>query len=48
MLETEENLTWIAFEVGCASPAHFSVLFRGVTGESPSRWRASARRDGKR
>ena len=38
------SLTAIALEVGCASPQHFSALFRRLTGESPSAWRASRRR----
>jgi len=37
-------LTTIALEVGCASPQHFSALFRRVTGESPSAWRAKSRK----
>jgi AraC-like DNA-binding protein len=37
------SLTTIALEVGCASPQHFSALFRRLTGESPSAWRASRR-----
>jgi AraC-like DNA-binding protein len=40
LLGTSDNLTAIALEVGCASLAHFSALFRKVTGESPSAWRA--------
>ncbi len=44
MSETDASLTAIAFEVGCASPAHLSVLFRKVTGESPSEWRRAHRR----
>ena len=37
--ETDANLTQIARDVGCASLASFSGLFRRATGESPSRWR---------
>jgi AraC-like DNA-binding protein len=37
--ETDKSLTTIAAEVGCASLASFSGLFRRATGESPSRWR---------
>jgi AraC-like DNA-binding protein len=37
------SLTAIALEVGCASPQHFSALFRRLTGESPSAWRARAK-----
>jgi AraC-like DNA-binding protein len=38
------SLTAIALEVGCASPQHFSALFRRITGESPSAWRARSKR----
>ena len=37
------SLTTIALEVGCASPQHFSALFRRITGESPSAWRARSK-----
>ena len=40
LVETDASLTHIAFEVGCASLHHFSLLFRKVTGETPSQWRA--------
>ena len=39
LLSTDEPLTRIALEVGCASLQHFGVLFRKVTGEAPSAWR---------
>jgi AraC-like DNA-binding protein len=39
MLASEENLTAIALEVGCASLQHYSALFRRLTGVSPSTWR---------
>jgi AraC-like DNA-binding protein len=39
LLDSDASLTTIAFEVGCASPQHFSQLFRKLTGESPSTWR---------
>jgi AraC-like DNA-binding protein len=39
LLGSDASLTTIAFEVGCASPQHFSQLFRKLTGESPSAWR---------
>lgn len=39
MLESDEPLTAIAYDVGCASPQHFSALFRQVTGQSPRAWR---------
>jgi AraC-like DNA-binding protein len=38
--ESNTPLTAIAFEVGCATPQHFSTLFRRLVGESPSAWRA--------
>ncbi|MCA9593539.1 MAG: helix-turn-helix transcriptional regulator [Myxococcales bacterium] len=44
MLDSEEPLTTIAMEVGCASLQHFSALFRRHTGESPSAWRESHKR----
>jgi len=37
--ETRSPLTEIAYDVGCASPQHFSALFRRVVGMTPSRWR---------
>jgi AraC-like DNA-binding protein len=40
LVETESPLTEIAYDIGCASPQHFSTLFRRVTGETPSAWRA--------
>ncbi|HMJ11872.1 MAG TPA: helix-turn-helix domain-containing protein, partial [Polyangiaceae bacterium] len=39
MLASEDNLTAIALEVGCASLQHYSALFRRLTGVSPSTWR---------
>jgi AraC-like DNA-binding protein len=39
LLQSDASLTTIAFDVGCASPQHFSQLFRKLTGESPSAWR---------
>jgi AraC-like DNA-binding protein len=42
--DSELSLTAIAFEVGCATPQHFSTLFRRVAGEPPSAWRERARR----
>jgi AraC-like DNA-binding protein len=38
--ESESPLTEIAYDVGCASPQHFSTLFRRVVGTPPSTWRA--------
>lgn len=40
LLESDSALTEIAYDVGCASPQHFSTLFRRVTGQVPSAWRA--------
>jgi len=37
---TEHSVTEIAYHVGCASPQHFSVLFRKRLGMPPSAWRA--------
>lgn len=44
LAETSAPLTEIAYDVGCASPQHFSTLYRRVTGESPSAFRLSASR----
>jgi AraC-like DNA-binding protein len=44
--DSDAPLTEIAYDVGCASPQHFSKLFRRVMGKSPSKWRASAPRGG--
>jgi AraC-like DNA-binding protein len=38
--ETASPLTEIAYDVGCASPQHFSTLFKRVVGCAPSVWRA--------
>ena len=43
LLESDAKLTSVAVEVGCASLQHFSSLFRKLTGESPSAWRARHR-----
>ncbi len=40
LVESTSAVTEIAYDVGCASPQHFSTLFRRVTGETPSTWRA--------
>jgi AraC-like DNA-binding protein len=40
LLESDSPLTEIAYDVGCASPQHFSTLFRRVTGQVPSAWRS--------
>jgi AraC-like DNA-binding protein len=39
LAETDSSLTEIAYDVGCASPQHFSTLFRRVAGQTPSAWR---------
>jgi AraC-like DNA-binding protein len=44
LLDGDASLTTIALEVGCASPQHFSQLFRRLTGESPSAWRTKSRK----
>ena len=44
LLESDAKLTAVAVEVGCASLQHFSGLFRKLTGESPSAWRARHRK----
>jgi AraC-like DNA-binding protein len=43
LLETRASLTAVAIDVGCASLQHFSCLFRKITGEPPSAWRARRR-----
>jgi AraC-like DNA-binding protein len=43
MARTQKSLTEIAYDVGCASPQHFSVLFRRHIGVPPSAWRAQHR-----
>lgn len=40
LARTAMTLTEIAYDVGCSSPQHFSVLFRRLTGMPPSAWRA--------
>ena len=40
LVETASSLTEIAYDIGCASPQHFSALFRRVVGMPPSAWRA--------
>lgn len=39
LIERDALLTEIAYDVGCASPQHFSRVFRRVIGTSPSAWR---------
>jgi AraC-like DNA-binding protein len=48
LAETESPLTEIAYDVGCASPQHFSTLFKRVTKQTPSAWRATRRRRARR
>lgn len=43
LADTDSALTEIAYDVGCASPQHFSTVFRRVVGQSPSTWRARSR-----
>jgi AraC-like DNA-binding protein len=38
---TDMKITAVALEVGCASSQHLSALFKRMTGESPSSWRAA-------
>jgi AraC-like DNA-binding protein len=40
LAETNAKLEVIALQVGCSSPSSFSRLFRRLTGESPSDFRA--------
>jgi AraC-like DNA-binding protein len=39
MRDPDRKLSDVAREVGCSTPSTFSVLFRRVAGETPSRWR---------
>jgi len=43
LVESDSSLTEIAYDVGCASPQHFSTLFRRVVGARPSAWRTKHR-----
>lgn len=43
LTETDRKLTAIATDVGCASLQSFSTMFRRVTGETPSEFRARTR-----
>ncbi len=43
LADTDAKITAIALEIGCATPQHFSALFRKTTGETPSAWRARRR-----
>ena len=42
LLETKLSVAEIGSAVGYISPAHFSHLFRKITGISPSEWRTKA------
>lgn len=42
LIAHDATLTAVAYDVGCASPQHFSALFRRVVGEAPSKWRQRA------
>lgn len=44
LVDTDEKLTAVALEVGCATPQSFSAMFRRATGETPSAYRARHRR----
>ena len=39
LADTASPITEIAYDIGCASPQHFSALFRRVVGVPPSVWR---------
>jgi AraC-like DNA-binding protein len=43
LVDTDSQLTEIAYDVGCASPQHFSTLFKRVAGMTPSAWRTRRR-----
>ncbi|WP_146171566.1 AraC family transcriptional regulator [Luteibacter sp. OK325] len=43
MLSTDQPLSEIALACGMADQPHFSNVFRRMTGETPSRWRAEHR-----
>ncbi len=42
LADSDEPVTRIALDVGCATPQHFSTLFRKATGLTPSAWRKQA------
>jgi hypothetical protein len=42
MLESDEKLDHIAYQLGC-SASSFSVMFRRIRGESPAAWRTMRR-----
>ena len=39
LADTDSPLTEIAYDIGCASPQHFSTLFKRVAGQTPSAYR---------
>lgn len=41
LVETNDSLAVIAYAIGCATPAHFSDLFRRVRGVTPTQWRTT-------
>lgn len=43
LVDTDRKLDAISREVGCASASHFGALFRQLTGETPSEFRARRR-----
>lgn len=43
LVDSDDKITAIALEVGCGSSQHLSSLFRKMTGETPTEWRASHR-----
>lgn len=44
LIDSDAPITQIALEVGCASPQHFSALFRRLTGATPSAFRTRHKR----
>jgi AraC-like DNA-binding protein len=43
LVDSDDKITAIALEVGCGSSQHLSALFRKMTGETPTQWRATHR-----
>jgi AraC family transcriptional regulator len=44
MLTTNESLSQISLACGMTDQAHFTRIFRRLTGKPPGRWRTSRRR----
>jgi AraC family transcriptional regulator len=44
MLTTNESLSQISLACGMSDQAHFTRIFRRLTGKTPGRWRTSMRR----